>query len=282
MKARQVSDPIAFHGEGPLWDAPRNRLLFVDMLAGAVVALHDGAVDRHPVGSVAAVIRPRSRGGFVLAVERGITFADEALEVVTPLPEVFASTSIRMNEGGCDPHGRLYVGTMAYDERPGAGTLYRVDPDLVVHVALPSVTVSNGLQWSADGTLVFYNDTPTGRVDVFDFDAATGEFSARRTFVTLPDGAVPDGMAIDSEDGIWVAVWGGSAVLHYDASGLLADIVELPVTQVTACAFGGPDLRTLFITTSRLAIAEGTQPLAGSIFSIDAGVRGAIPFPFAG
>jgi sugar lactone lactonase YvrE len=280
--ASQVTDPVAFHGEGPFWDVSRERLLFVDMLAGAVVSLEHGEVARYPVASVAAVIRARAGGGYLFAVERGFVLADADLRPIDVLPEVFSSPQLRMNEGGCDPQGRFYCGSMAYAETPGAGTLYRLDADLSVHTVLPSVSISNGLQWSADGSRVFYNDSPSGRIDVFDFDGSTAEFSNRRVFAAIPDSGIPDGMAIDSEDGVWVALWGGSKVQHYDAGGHLVEIIELPVTNVTACTFGGKDLTTLYITTSRLGIAEGTQPLAGSVFSVEAGVRGAVPFAFTG
>jgi sugar lactone lactonase YvrE len=282
VKASQVTDPVAFHGEGPFWDASRERLLFVDMLAGVVVSLENGIVARHSIGSVAAVVRARASGGYLLAVERGFVLADVDLGPIDVLPEVFSSRELRMNEGGCDPQGRFYCGSMAYAETPGAGTLYRLDPDLSVHTVLSSVSISNGLQWSADGSRVFYNDSPSGRVDVFDFDGSTAEFRNRRVFAAIPDGGIPDGMAIDSEDGIWVALWGGGQVQHYDAAGHLVEVIELPVTNVTACTFGGTDLSTLYITTSRLQVAEGTQPLAGSLFSAEVGARGVVPFAFAG
>ena len=283
MIADQLTDPIAFHGEGAFWDARGQRLLWVDMLAGDILATDSAAIStRHHVGTVAAALRSRASGGFVIAVERGFVFADADLVVRERLPEVFADSSIRMNDGGCDPQGRFYCGTMAYAETPGAGTIYRLDPDLTTSVVLDGVTISNGLQWSADGSRAFYNDTPTGRTDVFDFDGASGTFSNRRPFVTLEPGQNPDGMAIDAEDGLWIPLWGGSAANHYDSSGRLVDTVELPVTNVTSCAFGGPDLDTLYITTSRLGLAEGTQPKAGSIFVARPGVRGATPHAFAG
>ena len=162
-----------------------------------------------------------------------------------------------MNDGGCDPQGRFYCGTMAYAETPGAGTLYRLDPDGGVSVTLRDVTISNGLQWNRAGDTVFYADTPTGRVDRFDFDPASGAFTDRRTFTEISGGGYPDGMAIDEEDGIWVALWGGSAVHRYDRAGRLDLVVDLPVSNVTACAFGGPELRTLYITTSRAGPRPG-------------------------
>jgi sugar lactone lactonase YvrE len=171
---------------------------------------------------------------------------------------------------------------MAYAETPGAGTLYRLDPDGSVQVTLRNVTISNGLQWNRAGDTVCYADTPTGRVDRFDFDAASGAFTNRRTFSEIAGGGHPDGMAIDEEDGIWVALWGGGAVHRYDATGRLDLVVELPVSNVTACAFGGPDLRTLFITTSRQGLNGDDQPEAGAVFRYEAGVRGAPQHAYGG
>jgi sugar lactone lactonase YvrE len=279
VKATQATDPIAEHGEGAFWDAVGQRLLIVDLLKGDVLSVGD-QVERHHVGVVAAALRARASGGFVVAVERGFAFADAAFASVETLPEVFDSSLIRMNDGGCDPQGRFYCGTMAYAETPGAGTLYRLDASGSVDTVLTDVTISNGLQWSADGSRVFYNDTPTGEIAVFDFDGAS--FLNRRTFATLGDGGAPDGLAIDAEDGLWSAVWGGSAIRHFDSSGRLVDVVELPVTNVTSCAFGGPNLDTLYITTSRQGLEPGAQPLAGSVFSANVGVRGAVQHAFVG
>ena len=200
----------------------------------------------------------------------------------TALPPVFTDPLIRMNDGGCDPQGRFYCGTMAYAETPGAGTLYRLDPDGSVHVTLREVTISNGLQWNRVGDTVFYADTPIGRVDSFSFDPASAAFTDRRTFTEISGSGQPDGMAIDEEDGIWVALWGGSAVHRYDLTGRLELVVDLPVSNVTACAFGGPELKTLFITTSRSGLDSGDQPEAGAVFRYDAGVRGAPQHAFAG
>jgi sugar lactone lactonase YvrE len=254
------------------------------MLAGVVCEWDtSGPVERHAVGNVAAVIRARARGGYVLAVERGFAFANDDISVVETLPEVFPDETIRMNDGGCDPQGRFYCGSMAYAMTPHAGTLYRLNPDRSVERVLTGVTISNGLQWSRDGSTVYYSDTATGRVDIFDFDAVTGSFSDRRPFIEV-DGAkgAPDGLAIDEEDGLWVALWGGGAVHRYDARGSLSEVVELPVPKVTACTFGGADARTLYITTSREGLSAEESPDAGALFSVRAGIRGAAQHGFGG
>jgi sugar lactone lactonase YvrE len=284
VRAIQVTESCTHHGEGPFWDSRVGRLFFVDMLVG-VVAEWDtsGSVERHVVGDVAAVVRARARGGYVLAVERGFAFASDDFSVVETLPPVFADETVRMNDGGCDPQGRFYCGSMAYAETPGAGTLFRLNPDLSVERVLTGVTISNGLQWSCDGSSVYYSDTATGRVDLFDFDADTGAFGGRRPFVEVDSAkGAPDGLAIDEEDGLWVALWGGGAVHRYDSQGRLSEVVELPVPKVTACTFGDSDGRTLYITTSRLGMSAEEFPEAGALFSVRVGVRGAAPYAFNG
>ena len=171
MRAEQITDPVAFHGEGPVWSPSWGGLRWVDMLAGDVLSLRDdGSIERRHVGTIAAAIRPRRGGGAVIGVERG--FALEAPDgTLTDLPELWSGDAVRMNEGGCDPDGRFYCGSMAYDKQPGAAALYRLDPDGSVRVVLDGVTISNGMDWSPDGTLAYYSDTATGSVAVFDYDA---------------------------------------------------------------------------------------------------------------
>lgn len=282
MRADQLTDPLAFHGEGPVWSPAWGGLRFVDMLAGDVLTLAaDGAVDRRHVGDVAAVVRPRKGGGAVIAVERGFVL-EQADGRLTPLPDVFDDAGLRMNEGGCDPDGRFYCGSMAYDLRHGAGTLYRLDPNGSVHVARTGVSVSNGLEWSPDGSLAYFNDTPTGRIAVFDYDTEQG-LTGMRVFAAVdPEAGKPDGLTVDSEGGVWVAMWGGGAVHRYTPDGTLDAVVEVAARNTTACALGGPDLTELYITTSRQGVPAGEDPLAGSLFHVNVGVPGLPVRPFAG
>ena len=283
-RATQFTEPCTTHGEGVFWDEAAGRLLLVDMLAGAIVEVAaDGTTRRHELGGVAAAIRARSVGGYVLAVERGFQLLDADLTPTGDVVAAFSDPAIRMNDGGCDPQGRFYCGTMAYDVTPGAGTLYRLDADRSVHPVLTGVTISNGLQWHADGRSVYYNDTPTGRVDRYPFDPETGTFGERSTVAVVAEGeGQPDGMTIDEEGGIWVALWGGGAVRRYDRDGRLTEVVELPVSQVTCCTFGGEGRRTLYISTSREGLPADAQPAAGAVFAFDAGVAGAPQYAYAG
>jgi sugar lactone lactonase YvrE len=282
VRAEQLTEPVAYHAEGPVWSDAWGGLRWVDMLAGDVLSLGaDGGVSRRPVGSVAAALRPRAGGGAVIAVERG--FALEAPDgALTALPELWDDRGVRMNDGGCDPDGRFYCGSMAYDARPGAGTLYRLDPGGDVDVVLGEVTISNGIDWSPDGRTAYYADTATGAVSSFDYDREHG-LSSRRTFATIAqDDGAPDGLTVDVEGGVWVALYGGRAVHRYAPSGELDEVVGLPVTKVTACTFGGPGIDRLFITTSRENLPDDAEPQAGSVFTCSPGVSGLPARPFAG
>jgi len=280
MRAEQLTDPVAYHGEGPVWSARWGGLRWVDMLAGDILALApDGAIDRRHVAGVAAALRPRASGGAVIGVERGFALEDPD-GTVRHLDEVWSDDSVRMNEGGCDPDGRFYCGSMAYDQEPGAASLYRLDPDLSVHVVLEGVTVSNGLEWSPDGSCAYYNDTATHQVAVFDYDRESG-LTGRRVFAdTAP--ARPDGLTVDSEGGVWVALSNVGAVRRYSREGRLDEVVEVATRKATACTFGGQALDELFITTSREGLKPGDDPLAGSLFRVRPGVTGLPVREFAG
>ncbi|MEO8288485.1 MAG: SMP-30/gluconolactonase/LRE family protein [Chloroflexota bacterium] len=282
MRAEQVTDPVAYHAEGPVWSQRWGGLRWVDMLAGDVLSLaDDGTINRRHVGSIAACVRPRTKGGAVIGVERGFALED-AGGTLTHLPELWTDSNIRMNEGACDPDGRFYCGTMAYDRRPGAAKLYRLDPDGSVRVVLENLTISNGLDWSPDGAHAYYNDTATFQISIFDYDSETG-LTGRRVFVDLTDeGKRPDGLTVDEHGGVWVALSNGSAVRRYTPEGVLDEVVEVPAKKVTACTFGGPDLGQLFITTSREGLKPGDDPLAGSLFRAVVGVKGRPVLEFAG
>ena len=282
MQAEQVTGPVAYHGEGPVWSERWGGLRWVDMLAGDVLSLGaNGAITRRHVGSVAAALRPRRQGGAVIGVERG--FALEAGDgALTYLGEWWGDRGVRMTEGACDPDGRFYCGSMAYDQRPGAGALYRLDPDGSVHTVLENVTVSNGLDWSPDGSRVYYNDTATYRITAFDYDRDAG-LIGHRLFVDLSaEGLRPDGLTVDAQGGVWVALSNGGAVRRYTPDGTLDEVVEVPARKVTACTFGGPRLDVLFITTSQEGLPPGTDPLAGSLFRALVGVTGLPVREFAG
>ena len=279
MKAEQLTAPVTWHGEGPCWDPVGERMLVVDMLAGVVVDLSSlTSPARYSVGSpVAAVVRPRVGGGFIVATEHGFSLFDSGFRRERSLASVLDDPAVRLNEGGCDPAGRFFCGSMAYDETLGAASLYRVSTDGSASVVFDDVTISNGLQWSLDGTRAYYIDTPTHRVDVFDYSVADGVISERRTFADVSgfDGG-PDGMTIDAEGGLWVAFWGGGVIRRLDpATGAVTEEVEVPgASHTSAAAFGGASLDTLYITTSRQHLPDGAEPQAGAVFAVQPGVHG--------
>jgi sugar lactone lactonase YvrE len=274
--AEQMTGPIVEHGEGPVWHDGWPGLRWVDMIAGGVLELDaaSGEVRRFDPGPIISVLRPHADGGVVLAVERGFALADRNFRTVRKLGELWTNPGIRMNDGACDPDGRFYCGSMAYSEKPHTAALYRLAADGAVSAVLSGVTVSNGLAWSPDGGTAYYVDTATRCVDAFDYDTADG-LTGRRTVVRVPeDAGAPDGLTVDAGGDIWVALWGGSAVRRYTPEGTLADVIELPTSQVTACTFGGPDLDELYITTSKLDIDPVAQPLAGALFRARPGATG--------
>ncbi|MRX52253.1 SMP-30/gluconolactonase/LRE family protein [Paracoccus sp. S-4012] len=283
MRAEQITGQVAYHAEGPVWWPGWGGLRWVDMLAGTVLHLdEEGRVHRRELGGVVAALRPRKVGGAVFGVERGFALEDPNGHV-RRLPALWDDEGdgrgLRMNEGACDPQGRFLCGSMAYDKRPGAGALYRLDPDGGVETVLDRVTISNGLDWSPDGSHAYHNDTETMQVAVF--DSPDGGLSERRVFVDLSDEKLrPDGLTVDAEGHVWIALSNGGQVRRYTPEGRLDGVLELPTPKVTACTFGGPDLDRLYITTSR-----ENQPddgIAGALFRADIGVRGQPARCFAG
>jgi sugar lactone lactonase YvrE len=271
VRADQITDPVTFHGEGATWHSGWGGLKWVDMFAGDVLSLHpDESVTRLATGStVAAMVRPRRSGGFVVALENRFGFWDESGSL-TLGPELWSGGQ-RFNEGGCTPDGALLCGALTDARETGSGRLWRLETDGSATPVLDDVTISNGLGFTSDGTRMYYVDTPTGRIDIFDY--IDGSLVGRRPFASIETG-FPDGLCVDSEDGVWVALYGGSAVQHFDSTGALTETVELPVTNVTSCTLGGDDLRTLYITTSRENLTDDEEPLAGSLFSVRVGVAG--------
>ncbi|RJQ68516.1 SMP-30/gluconolactonase/LRE family protein [Pseudonocardiaceae bacterium YIM PH 21723] len=264
-----VLDAHAQLGEGPVWDEKTNTLYWVDILAGRVHAHDPSGVDLTvEVGTHVGALAARRSGGLVLAVADGFRTLDPRSGSAELLATVdHPGPAARFNDGTCDPSGAFWAGTMAYDVTAGAGILYRLDPDRRVEPMLTGVTVSNGLAFSGDGRALYYIDTPTQRIDVF--DVQPDGLASRRTLTTV-DGR-PDGMTLDADGCLWVAIWDGSAVHRYTPDGRLDRVIEFPVRRPTSLTFGGPGLGTLYVTSA----AIGTEdPLGGALFAVDAGVTG--------
>lgn len=284
-----VLDAGAEVGESPVWDAERSELLWVDIPRGLVHRL-DPATGRDepvPVGQPVGALALRASGGLVLALRDGFGLLDTGGREVSIVRRVETDRpGNRMNDGKCDRAGGFWAGTMAVDETPHAGALYRLDTDLRVRQVLPDATMPNGLDWSPDEKTLYYIDTFEAGIDIFDCDPGHATLANRRRLVDIsPADGLPDGLTVDAEGFLWVALWGGSALRRYAPDGSLDTVVELPVTQVTSCTFGGAYLDELYITTA----AEGLQgedlrrqPLAGGVFRFRPGVRGRAPRMFAG
>lgn len=288
-QAELALDAKADLGEGPLWDDRSGQLVWVDIMAGRVnlfdpLTGESRSIDVGiPVGAAAL----RESGGLVLAVKDGFAALDTetgALSQLSGFPG--AAADVRMNDAKCDSQGRMWAGTMAFDLHDGAGALYRFDPDDGVTTMLTGVTCSNGIDWSPNGKLMYYVDSMTRRIDCFDFDAAAGAISGRRTFVEIElEHAVPDGLTVDSEGNVWVALWGGGCVRCYSPDAKLMGSVEVPASQSSCCAFGSADLDELYITSAREGLPDeelAKQPLAGGLFRFRPGVRGVRANRFAG
>lgn len=282
MIPENITGPIARHAEAPVWWPGWDGLRWVDGDAGDLLTLRaDGVTRQHIDDEYLAFARPRARGGFVAVGARTIYLADDVDGEATVAATLATDAHVRMNDGCCDPDGRLLAGSMAYDASADAGSVVRLDADLNVSTVLARATISNGIGFSPDGRLAYYVDTATRRIDVFDVDA--GELLDRRAFARIPEHqGSPDGLTVAADGSVWVALWGGNAVHGYDAHGTLIATIALPVPQVSACTFGGEDLSTLYITTSAQGLPADHGTEAGSVFAVRPGVRGIPVTGFAG
>lgn len=276
-----------FLGEGPFWDAESGHLHWVDILAPGLVSGDPVSGERsfRPMPELIGVAIPKASGGFVCATETGIKTMSPAGEIAVLCEPEADRPGNRFNDGKCDARGRLWVGSLAINTEPGRGRLWRIDPDGTATLAEDGLHISNGLGWSPDNRTFYFTDGPHD-IWAYDFDPDAGEISGKRLFARFGSGeGVPDGLTVDAEGGVWVAVWDGWAVRRYRPDGTLDRTISVPVPRPTSCTFGGPDLRTLFVTSARIRLSVkhlAEAPLSGSVFAIDAGVQGQRDRKFAG
>ncbi len=290
IEAELALDAKALLGEGPWWNTRTQQLYWVDIEGNAFHVFdpttgHDRKID---VGQMIGCCVGRKSGGVVLALQNGFYALNLETEKLTPLvdPESHLPEN-RFNDGKCDSRGRLWAGTTRVQHDEQAGFLYRLDADLTVNRKLDDVWISNGLAWSLDDKTMYYIDSPTSEIVAFDFDARSGELANERLVIEIPEGGgSPDGMTIDEEGMLWVALWDGWRVIRVNPElGEIIDEVRLPVARPTSCVFGGASLDDLYITTAstRMPAEElAKQPLAGGIFRCKPGVRGLPAHEFAG
>jgi sugar lactone lactonase YvrE len=268
-----VVDAGATIGEGPVWDARENVVWWVDITRNLVHRYdpsggHDSTID---VGQAVGAVVPRASGGLALAVQDGFALLNPKTRILDLIAAVEKDhPENRMNDAKCDTSGRMWGGTMAYSEAPGAGAFYRLDIDHSVLKILDHVTCSNGVGWSPDDRVMYYIDSGAQQVDVFDYERETGEVRNRRKLADIPaEAGVPDGMAVDAQGYIWVALWGGAAIRRFAPDGTLDRVVEIPAKQVTSCVFAGRDLTDLYITSAREGLSEAelrAYPHSGALF----------------
>jgi sugar lactone lactonase YvrE len=276
-------------GEGPVWDATRGVLWWVDIPAGLVHRFdpRTGAGQVIEVDSAIGAVALRRDGTLLVALAGGLAELDpESGRLEGLLSFAPGSRPLRCNDGKCDPAGRFWVGRMATDGALGEGSLLRIDADLAVVTCLSSLTIPNGLGWDPDGRLMYFADSSWREVREYAYDPTAGTMGEPRTLVYFPDDeSVPDGLTVDAEGCVWVARWGAGCVVRISPDGAFVGRIDLPVSLVTSCTFGGEDLGDLYITTARAAPGAADlarEPLAGGLFRCRPGVRGLLPVPFAG
>lgn len=280
-------------GEGPTWDAANARLIWIDIL-GSRVHTYDPSTGRRTVMATeqhVGAAKPRATGGLVLNLRDGVALYDG--EGTDATSEAAPAAGLRWlhhdpvpgrraNDAAVAPDGSLWAGTMRYDEAPGGGTLSRLTGDGEVTTVLDDVAVSNGTGWSPDGRQMYYIDSPTRRIDVFDVSADGQSVGNRRQLALIEEGAgFPDGLTVDADGCVWVALWDGGAVRRYTPSGTLDRTITLPTVRPTACAFGGPDLTDLYITTARVGLSA-PHPMSGSLLVVRGAGKGVAQPAFAG
>jgi sugar lactone lactonase YvrE len=286
-KVECVADVRAELGEGPVWVAAEQALYWVDINGRRIFRLSESGERREwPTPMRVGSIAPRARGGFIAGTDRGIALVDldqDRFEVVAS-PEQHLPHN-RFNDGKVDRQGRFWAGTMDDREKGSAGALYRIDPDRTCTAIDGGYGITNGPAFSPDGARMYHSDTLRQVTYAFDLDAA-GEATNRRVFVQFGAGdGHPDGMTVDAEGCLWIALWGGWCVRRFSPDGDLLRTVEMPVEQPSSCAFGGPGLDRLYVTSATKGLdqtALAMQPNAGGLFMLIPGVRGIPDLPFAG
>lgn len=278
-------------GESPVWDARTQRLYLVDIQGRRIHVFRpaDGDHRTFDLPDWVTSLCPRQNGGLVLTMRKRFAFYQpdtDHLEILAdPEPD---RPGNRFNDGQCDRQGRLWAGTMAADDwLAPTGALYRMDPDLRITRMRDHIRCSNGTGWSPDGRTMYHTESFRYAIFAYDFDPGGGEIANRRPFVELePDAkGFPDGLAVDRDGYVWSAQPVYGRIVRYSPDGETDRIIALPVSRGTSCAFGGPDLGTLYITSATETLSEAElaeEPLAGSVFACDAGAQGLAETPFAG
>jgi sugar lactone lactonase YvrE len=295
VDAEPASVRPARHGEGPVWDDGAGELLWVDTAAGEVRwgrldpagGVRDVAV--RLVGEPVGAVTPTLGLGWLLAAGSGFRhlFPNGDVSVLLDLDGEGGGRT-RMNNAACDRAGRFFAGSMGLREQPGAGSLYRVDLDGTVTTALDGLAISNGIAWSPDDDVLYLADSGARTVTAFDYDVDLGTLGRPRVLLEFAadEPGTPDGLTVDREGHLWIALWGGGQVRRYSPSGVLEDVVRVPATQTSSCAFAGPGLDILVVSTAAEGLSAKEQAIqrdAGRLFTTRVhDVLGRAAFPYRG
>lgn len=289
-KMELVLDTQSALGEGAIWNHRTGELIWVN-ITDNILNFYSPSKDYNKemlTGQMIGTVVPAESGKLMVALENGFYQFDPVTGskkfIGDPEEDIPGN---RFNDGKCDPEGRFWAGTMSLDGVRNAGALYRLDPDSTVHKMIDGVSTSNGIVWSLNHQKMYYIDTPTHKVMAWDYDSETGNINNPQTAIEIPvDMGSPDGMTIDEEGNVWIALWNGSAVGCWNPeTGELLHTLNVPAKNVTSCAFGDDDLGTLYITTARTGTSDEDIekfPHAGGLFKIRPGVKGVEAFFFKG
>lgn len=278
FEAEPVVQSRALLGESPIWDPRSQLVLWLDFRKQEIHRFSpssgvDEVIFAEPTAISAMALR--RKGDLVVAAGRGFGFFSFDLAATEWIAAV--EDGDRMNDGACDPVGRFLAGTASYERRPAAG-LYCLEPNLTVRRVLSGITLSNGIDWTSDGETMFFVDTPTREISSFRYDLETGDLSERRVFADLTDtGGNPDGLTVDREGHVWVALFRAGEVHRYAPNSDLVQVVQIPAKFTTSCCFGGPDLSDLYVTSASRAMTSAQlveEELAGSLFRIHTDTQG--------
>ncbi len=268
-------------GEGPVWHPAEQALYWLDIYQGRLHRFDpaSGIHEATGLGRLASAMGIRARGGFVMATKKGFAFWEPGPRQFDFIadPDSDETEEVRFNDGKTDRQGRFWAGKMS--DRP-TNSLFRLDADLSVHRMESGIIVSNGLGWSPDNRVFYFTDSHAKLIYAYDFYTQSGDLSNRRVFTQVPWDAgegFPDGLAVDAEGCIWSARWGGWKVVRYTPDGQIERVIPMPVEFPTSCAFGGPDMKDLYITSAWVEIPperRAAQPMAGDVFRVKTEVRG--------
>lgn len=288
-----IHDAKASLGEGPIWNEREGKLYWLDINGKCIHVFEpkSGKRTKYRLDQYPGALAFKESGGFLLAAHHGFydleLGGNESLRMSKIADPEARLPENRFNDGKCDPAGRFLAGTIAFDEEKGAASLYVLNQDKKVEKIFTDLTISNGMAWSPDETLFYFIDTSTMKVKAYSYNKETGELGEGQTVIDFTDKqGAPDGMTIDEEGMLWIALYGGWGVVRVDPSnGEVLDTIEVPASNVTCCIFGGEKLDELYITTARKELSEQDlkkQPLAGGLFRCKPGVAGKPSYRFKG